>query len=222
VLKASGTKCSDDEAWAQVERHHLELGGMLARTWGLPPTMIDVITRHHADDFTSPLLETVRLADRLVALMDASPSLSAEVLATSFPRLTPDQCAELAKQLPLIPPTLDAFRETETQKSGDEYELQVLDEAAVAQRRLLITYEGLVTEAKLQAGSEGAMTVTIPLQAERVVRVNAGDAAFYARVVSSVGESSDLRLWGLDASQLGKWKSFVETGLEDVYSHAAA
>jgi putative nucleotidyltransferase with HDIG domain len=222
VLKSAGATVSEAEAWALVEKHHLELGGTLARTWGLPNGLIDVITRHHDPEFTSPLLETVRLADQLVKLMDEVPCVTAEALA-ALPKLTADQRAELAKQLPLIPPTLDAFRESDAQKPGNEnYELNVMDEAAVAQRVLHVTYEGLVTEAKLKLGSEAAMTVTIPLQSERVVRVNAGDAAFYARVVGSEGDTAELKLWGLDAGQLSKWKAFVETGLEDVYSHAAA
>ncbi|MFT3712506.1 MAG: HDOD domain-containing protein [Archangium sp.] len=220
VLKSQGASVGEAEAWAVVERHHVDIGSMIARTWGLPNSLVEVITRHHDAQFTSPMLEAVRLADQLVKMMDEVPCVTAESLAV-FENLTADQRAELAKQLPLIPPTLDAFREVEPGKN-ENYELNVLDEAAVAQRVLHVTYEGLVTECKLQQGSAVAMTVSIPLQTERVVRVNAGDAAFYARVTASVGDTAELKLWGLESAQLSKWKAFVETGLEDLYSHAAA
>jgi len=59
---------------AVVDHHHVRLGALLARRWGLPPLLSDAIRLHHAEDFKAAampeLVQVVALCDRLVRLLD--------------------------------------------------------------------------------------------------------------------------------------------------------
>ena len=100
---------TEDGWWAAVEEHHVALGALLSHAWKLPALVSTAIERHHGEDAT-PLLEVLRVADQVVRLMDGEPFVPAERLG-AIAALSTDQCRDLAAFLPMLPATLDAFRE---------------------------------------------------------------------------------------------------------------
>jgi putative nucleotidyltransferase with HDIG domain len=200
---------TEDGWWALVEQHHVPLGALLARSWGLPALLAEAISRHHALEHTSPLLETLRVADEVVRLLDGEPFLTPRQLG-SIAALTTEQCDELAAQLPLLPSTFDAFREPE--QTGPacviDYELKLPD-ALDPDLQVTLTCEGLVKEADVLSVSEPLFGVRCTLRPGQVVKVHAGEARFHARVTASDGEAAELAPWALDAAQLAEWRRFV-------------
>jgi HD-like signal output (HDOD) protein len=201
---------SEDGWWALVEQHHVALGALLARSWGLPALLAGAISQHHALEFSSPLLETLRVADEVVRLLDGEPFLSGRELG-SIAALTTDQCDELAAELPLLPATFDAFREPEQKGPAFaiDYELKLPD-ALDPDLQVTLTCEGLVHEADVLSVSDALFGVRCALRPGQLVKVHAGDARFHARVTASDGEAAELAPWALDADQLAEWRRFVE------------
>jgi HD-like signal output (HDOD) protein len=198
----------EDAWWQLVEAHHVELGGTLAQAWGLPSLVRATIAQHHLPHETSALLDALRVADEVVKLMDGAPFVSVERLG-AIAELSTAQCLELAEQLPLLPETLDAFREPQQKERFDviSYELSAAD--ATVAGRVALTWEGLVTQVEVVAMSEVELTVSKTLSVGRVVAVQAGEARFHARVTGCVGEVSTLRPWGLDQRQANEWAAVV-------------
>jgi putative nucleotidyltransferase with HDIG domain len=204
---------SEDGWWDAVEQHHVVLGALLARSWGLPVAVASVITGHHDVAQTEPMFEVLRIADQVVQLMDGEPYVAAEKLGV-IAALSTSQCEELAAQLPLIPQTLDAFRETSVdEKAGViDYELHLPDALDHAPQVGLIC-EGLVIEADLRSATTDALIVEAEFRIGKLVKVRAGDARFHARVSSSGLGCVELRPWALDDAQRAEWQRFVDAQL---------
>lgn len=201
---------SEEGWWALVELHHVALGALLARTWRLPALLARAISAHHALEENSALLETLRVADEVVKLLDGVPFLAARHLG-AIAALSSEQCEQLAEQLPLLPGTFDAFREPAQAEPARviDYELRLPD-ALDPDLQVTLTCEGLVTEAEVLSVSEALFGVRAALRAGQLVKVRAGDARFHARVTASDGEAAELAPWALDEGQLAEWRRFVE------------
>ena len=200
---------NEDGWWQLVEAHHVALGTLLGRSWGLPSLLALAIEQHHDPQVSSPLLEVLRVADQVVTLMDGEPFLAADHLG-AIAALSSAQCEALARQLPLIPATLDAFREPElTERAGViDYELQLPD-ALDPDHQVTLTCDGLVSEADLHSASAALFVVQVALRPGRLVKVHAGDARFHARVTASADGLSELKPWALDEAQAREWARFV-------------
>ena len=211
LLEHPGADTRTEEGWwAVVELHHVALGAFLARSWGLPSAIAGVITKHHALEEVSPLLEALRVADEVVRLLDGEPSLDGARLG-AIAALSTEQCDALAAQLPLLPATFDAFREADQGVAAGaiDYELRLPD-ALDPELQVTLTCEGLVTEADVLSVSEALFGVQCALRPGQVVKVRAGDARFHARVTASDGEAAELARWALDEGQAREWRRFVE------------
>jgi putative nucleotidyltransferase with HDIG domain len=201
---------SEDGWWAAVEAHHVELGAVLAKSWGLPAMIAHAITAHHDVEQTSPMLEVLRVADAVVQMMDGEPCLAPAQLG-AIAQLTTEQCATLAAQLPMIPATLDAFREPVAEEHGDVIDYEVhLPDGLDPLPQVTLTCEGLVTEADLQVASDERFVVHAQFRPGVLVKVRAGEAHFHARVSASSEGFVELRPWAMDAGQAREWHHFVE------------
>ncbi|HEX4838190.1 MAG TPA: HDOD domain-containing protein [Solirubrobacteraceae bacterium] len=82
---------------------HALVGGVLARRWGLPPTIAAVIERHHNADATGEAA-FVRLADMLAHYAHGAPVSPAEMLACARALgLGPDELRHVMYELPNTP-----------------------------------------------------------------------------------------------------------------------
>lgn len=200
---------SEDGWWAAVETHHVALGALLSERWHLPAPIAQAITAHHEFEPTSPMLEVLRVADAVVQMMEGEPLLAASRLG-AIGQLSTEQCEQLALQLPLIPPMLDAFREPVAEEPGDviDYEVQLPDGLDV-QPQVTLTFDGLVAEADLRAASEERLVVCARLRPGLVVKVRAGEAHFHARVSACTDGLAELRPWAMDEAQASAWHQFV-------------
>lgn len=77
ILRTTPGLASRTEAewWEICERFHLELGLVLATSWGLTGELRDVVVEHHKDGSASPLIGRVALSDELVAILMAKPGM---------------------------------------------------------------------------------------------------------------------------------------------------
>jgi putative nucleotidyltransferase with HDIG domain len=70
VPMPDGTPASDEQALAQMDTHHAEVGAYLLGLWGFPNSIIEAVAFHHApsqaggEGFTLPKL--IHIADRMV------------------------------------------------------------------------------------------------------------------------------------------------------------
>jgi HD-like signal output (HDOD) protein len=85
LAQRPGPELHARETWlALLDRHHVAAGHLLARRWGLPPVVADVIALHHAADASAcsdpGILAVVRAADEVVPLLAGSPRLTGEDL----------------------------------------------------------------------------------------------------------------------------------------------
>jgi HD-like signal output (HDOD) protein len=194
--------------WALVEEGHVEAGRHLATSWALPPSLSELIARHHDPTARGPLFAVVRLADQVVRLLDGAPSVSAERLA-ALPGLPAAQVQRLLRLLPLLPAYLDAFREPAQAEVPTviDYELQVADEGAG--RQVTLHVEGLVQEAAVRHLDARQLVVQASLRVGQLVRVRAGEASFAAQVRACVEDESLLAPWALDALQQAAWERFA-------------
>lgn len=201
---------SEDGWWVMVEQHHVAFGALLARSWRLPTLVAGAISAHHDLTQTSPLLETLRVADEVVKLLDGEPALGAHHLGV-IAALSTAQCEALAAKLPLLPATFDAFREPTQSEPASviDYELKLPD-ALDPELQVTLTCDGLVTEADVLSVSPALFGVRGWLRVGQLVKVRAGEARFHARVTATDGEASELAPWALDAAQALEWHRFVE------------
>jgi putative nucleotidyltransferase with HDIG domain len=99
-----------DEWGALVERHHVAVGLAVAKTWGLPTLVSDVIAQHHADAPKAAedekLLEVVRLSDRVAALL---PGTVADAEVAAIPSLGPGERELVVRVIETIPSFVAAF-----------------------------------------------------------------------------------------------------------------
>ncbi|MDP1823770.1 MAG: HDOD domain-containing protein [Archangium sp.] len=200
---------SEEGWWAMVEVHHLAFGALLARSWGLPTLIAGAIAQHHDLAVSSPLLETLRVADEVVRLLDGEPALAAHHLG-EIAALSTEQGEALAEQLPLLPGTFDAFREPALREPANviDYELKLPD-ALDPELQVTLTCEGLVAEADVLSVSLALFGVRRALRVGQLVKVRAGEARFHARVTASDGEASELAPWALDSRQAEEWRRFI-------------
>jgi len=102
----------DDSLWHQgIERCHTQLGMTLAARWNLPPLLCDAIGLHHQDAPQSefaPFVELVAAADRVLALLESEPTISAATLE-KVPRLTPLERQALVDAIAQLPELVSAF-----------------------------------------------------------------------------------------------------------------
>jgi hypothetical protein len=194
--------------WALVEGCHLEAGRRLAQAWGLPPSLQDVISRHHDEEAPGALFEVVRLADEVVLLLDGAPGVPAERLK-ALPRLSDAQAELLARKLPLLPAYLDAFRESGGAEvpSVVDYELRVED--GIPGGTVTLHVDGLPREASVLHADARRLVVQAELRPGQLVRVKAGEATFSAQVRGCAEGESELTPWALDAAQQAAWADFV-------------
>ena len=93
-------------------RLHVELGLVVVEQWKMPALFAEVISQHHEDNPAqgafAGLVEVVALSDRIVALLLAQTSVSAEELA-KVPGLSQGEAAALAPLLPQIPEMIASF-----------------------------------------------------------------------------------------------------------------
>lgn len=211
---------TEDGWWALVEQHHVALGVLLARAWALPALVASAIESHHQPHDQGPLIEALRVADQVVRLLDGDAFVPADHLGT-IAALSTAQCEALAAFLPLLPATLDAFREPvmDQPASAIDYELQLMDDL-VAGREVTLTTDGLVHEVPLVAASERHLVVRATLAPGHLVRVAAGDARFHARVVGATSDGCELRPWAMDAEQARAWAEFLHAAQPPARSSA--
>lgn len=101
------------EAWAGlVERLHVTVGQALATRWDLPAPVRHIIALHHGQTTQGcadpALLEVVRTADEVVALLGGGAQLSSAALA-AVPGLSPGEQEAMGRIIERIPPFLAAF-----------------------------------------------------------------------------------------------------------------
>ena len=119
--RAPQTAGKPEEFWAQlVERFHVELGALLARSWKLPLLVADVIGHHHdgrPDPSNQEMVAVIRAVDSVVRMLADRAHLSPADL-TAAPELRDDaERALLARTAPEIPAFIAAFEGTDAAKS---------------------------------------------------------------------------------------------------------
>jgi len=203
---------SDEECWRLIERHHVELGALLARTWGLPRSLVTVISSHHASDESTPVLEAVRVGHDVVRLLDSHTHVGVAELGV-IANLSTAECERLVSKLASLPDTLDAFREpggATGEEPMPDFELQVDDDEPAVRREVLVFADGAETSAKVMRVGPRELAIDQPLGSGRVVLVRAGTGAFYAVVQRASSTGSELTPWALDGAQLTAWNGFVQ------------
>jgi putative nucleotidyltransferase with HDIG domain len=114
---------SPAETWSAImERHHVELGLVMATRWNLPPVISDVISLHHADSSTgSANREMVDLAmavDEVVTMLGDQTHLSPEVLGAAA-LLRGDEGERISSALPQLPAFVAAFESNQPWKGAE-------------------------------------------------------------------------------------------------------
>ena len=108
------------EAWeALVHRHHIQLGLLAARRWGLPELFCEVIATHHDPDPEGPNAETVRYIQRidaLVSVIDSAVALTPEAFAHL--KLADRLVAEASAAMPKILQRIATFEPLQTKPSA--------------------------------------------------------------------------------------------------------
>lgn len=96
---------------ALVERHHVAVGLSTAEKWGLPALVSDIIALHHGGEGTPQdprLLEVVRIADQVVALLAERPQVGDAELA-GVPGLTLEEREVMARVVLQVPSFVASF-----------------------------------------------------------------------------------------------------------------
>lgn len=98
--------------WLQLaQRHHVELGQVLAEQWGLPAEVRLAIEQHHEpDDGVADATAVVRLSDALLALVHEGVALG-EAQLPWLQRIAPERRARLLDKLASVPSLVAAFEE---------------------------------------------------------------------------------------------------------------
>ena len=116
VRAGHGAPEADRAAWeALVDRHHLAVGALTARRWQLPRLVREVMALHHGapgECADVRLLEVVRAADQVVALMMARPRVGEEELAR-LKAIAPDERAPVGRALEQVPDQVAWFEAPE-------------------------------------------------------------------------------------------------------------
>jgi HD-like signal output (HDOD) protein len=103
------------DAWAKIiERVHVPIGRHMAAQWHLPQLLIDVISSHHDNEprlSREGLLAIVKASDEVVALLESSPGLTADDLA-SIAALSEGERKRVAHVVEQIPGLIAAFEST--------------------------------------------------------------------------------------------------------------
>jgi len=96
---------------ALIERHHAALARELARRWGLPELLVEVIVAHHGEGTASDpkLLGTVVASDAVVSLMWRGPAVLAADLATLSGLEGLDEVNAIRRLVVQIPQFVAAF-----------------------------------------------------------------------------------------------------------------
>jgi HD-like signal output (HDOD) protein len=85
VASAPADFAAEIEAWEAVaDRHHVELGMIVARRWSLPAMFCDVIAMHHnaeADGKHAVVVRYIQSIDALVSVIDTAMTLTPEAFA---------------------------------------------------------------------------------------------------------------------------------------------
>ncbi len=97
---------------AVVDNHHVALGAVLARKWGLPPILQESITLHHGDDLAGAqhpeMVRTVALCDRLVRLLDDRSHVGTDDVA-AIQQLDQAETEALLRAIEVVPGFVAAF-----------------------------------------------------------------------------------------------------------------
>jgi HD-like signal output (HDOD) protein len=92
-----------------AERHHVALGNALAFKWALPDAVRAVIAHHHNGDESNALVQVIRAADAVTALLLHTQSVGADdILACGAVRDAYEADA-VARALVQVPPLVAAF-----------------------------------------------------------------------------------------------------------------
>jgi hypothetical protein len=110
------------EVWtAIVDRHHVELGKVMATRWNLPPVLSDVISLHHvgsgSGSTSREMVDLTMAADEVVSMLGNQTYLSEEILgASAF--LRGDEGGRISSALPQLPAFVAAFESNQPWKGA--------------------------------------------------------------------------------------------------------
>lgn len=114
LASANGLKVDDRTLDAEVERLHQRVGGMIARSWALSPSIVTATEAHHGKEASkNPIVTIVMLADSLAdALLKREPLVAATVGDLPSARalaLGPGPLATLETRREVVEATVDAI-----------------------------------------------------------------------------------------------------------------
>ena len=103
-----GAPPMEASAWlALAQTHHVELGRVLTERWGLPPSVGEVIERHHLPgEGMADATSVVQLSDGLLALLHAGAPLGE---GSWLQHVEPERRAALLQSLSAVPALVAAF-----------------------------------------------------------------------------------------------------------------
>jgi len=95
-----------------VERYHIELGFVMATKWDLPPIIGEAIYTHHTPSMSQTFrayVDTIGVADQVVALVESNPAAGVEELAKVPGLRDATEAALLARLLPTVAEAIHGF-----------------------------------------------------------------------------------------------------------------
>ncbi len=139
----------DTSAWlALAQTHHVELGRVLTERWGLPPSVGEVIERHHLPSAgMADATSVVRLSDELLELLHAGAPLGE---GSWLRHIEPSRRAALLHSLSGVPALVAAF-EAERPAS--------VNSPVVTRPRPQSTHQGVTVPASISGGRSGEVMV---------------------------------------------------------------
>lgn len=102
------------EWWRLVERHHVELGMMLATKWQLPALFVDCISQHHSPSPSGKFsrhVAAIAAVDQLVDVLNSGVPITGPVLATLVVVAESVDCARVAAELGQAPALIASFED---------------------------------------------------------------------------------------------------------------
>jgi HD-like signal output (HDOD) protein len=97
---------------AVVDNHHVRLGALLARRWGLPSVLEEVISLHHLEALEGArhreMVEAVALCDRLVRLLDEQAAVGMADVA-ALQSLSEEETDAVIRAIEVVPGFVAAF-----------------------------------------------------------------------------------------------------------------
>lgn len=143
------SKPQASELWAnEAQRHHVQLGTILAGEWKLPPYVLATVQHHHdvapaAPEF-APLVQLVAMVDLLVARLGDLPAVG-QITLDDLPGLQGAEFEGLREVMLKAPAFLESFEDAAALKAKAEPSLVTAAPSALTDGSIAVDFELIVT-----------------------------------------------------------------------------